>query len=332
MKDFLAGKYGFILCTTCFMKQLFFFLVIAVFISACSNDNKETKTENISSKDSRSVSPNDSIPETVFKDSVVAVPTTESALLKFNLPQGKVFGYQMNFDMAGKEGEQKMNNAMKWNYNMRVLDEKDGIKNIQTTYKQIEMTMNMGQMKMEFSSEKEVAANDFMQMPSRMFKAIKGKSFTMQVNEKGEILSVTGFDKIGEAMVTEMNLPETSKPMMRKNFQEQFNDDAVKQMFGQFFDVFPNKIVKSGDRWEKKSSVMAAEIEMTTTYTVKNIKDNKVYLSSVAKIQSTDSKSMGTQTGSLVVDAITGLVLDATFNQKMPGGGTSKGRIIGRQL
>ena len=312
------------------MKHLFVFFMAIVFV-ACSNDKKEKKAENTSSKDSSAVMQNDSIPESVFKDSVAAIPTSESVKLKFDLLKGKTYAYRMNFDMSKQDGERKASNTMKWNYEMKVLAEKAGVKTIQTTYKQIEMAMNMGEMKMEFSSEKEVDPSNFMQMPSRMFKAIKGKSFTMQVNEKGEIISVSGFDKIGEAMANEMNLPENSKAMMMKNFKEQFSDESVKQMFGQFFDVFPNKAVKPGDSWEKKSSFMD-EIDMTTTYTVKNIKDSKVYLSSSSKLKEKGGTGSGTQKGSLIVDAETGLVLDATFSQKLSGGGTSKGRIIGHQL
>lgn len=312
------------------MKQILVFFAAIVFVG-CGNDKTEKKAENTSRKDSSNVIHSDSIPETVFKDSVAATPTDESVVLKFNLPKGKTYAYRMNFDMSREQGEKKANNTMKWNYEMKVLDEKAGIKTLQTTYRQIEMAMNMGQMKMEFSSEKEVDPSNFMQMPSRMFKAIKGKSFTMQVNEKGEITSVSGFDKIGEAMMSEMNLPENSRAMMMKNFKEQFSDGAVKQMFGQFFEVFPNKAVKPGDSWEKKSSFMD-EIYMITTYTVKNIKDNKVYLSSSSKLKEKSGKGSGTQTGSLIVDAKTGLVLDATFSQKLSGGGTSKGRIIGREL
>lgn len=311
------------------MKKILVFFAAIVFV-ACGNDETEKKAEN-TSKDSSTVIYNDSIPETVFKESVATTPSVESVVLKFNLPKGKTYGYRMNFDMARERGEQKSANTMKWNYEVKVIDEKAGLKTLQMTYRQIEMAVNMGQMKMEFSSEKEVDPSNFMEMPSRMFKAIKGKSFTMQVNEKGEIISVAGFDKIGEAMMNEMNLPENSKAMMMKNFREQFSDDAVKQMFGQFFDVFPNKAVKPGDSWEKQSSFMD-EIDMTTTFTVKNIKDNKVYLTSASKLKEKGGNGTGTQTGSLIVDAKTGLVLDATFSQKLSGGGTSKGRIVGREL
>jgi hypothetical protein len=232
-----------------------------------------------------------------------------------------------------KKGDQSRGTNMKWNYDMQVVDENNDLKTIRTTYKRIDMTVDMGNdQKMEFSSEKEVDAADFMQLPSKMFSIIKGKSFTMQVNEKGEIISVTGFDKIGEAVVSEMNLPEEMKPMMRQNFQKQFNDDAVKQMFSQSFEVFPNKYVKVGDSWKKNSNLAALKQDIATIYTVKNIKGNRVFLNGESKHKSSDGKNSGTQTSKLIIDAKTGLMIDGVFDQKSSDGQmNSKSRITGKE-
>ena len=193
------------------------------------------------------------------------------------------------------------------------------------------MAMNIGNdQKMEFSSEKEIDAMDFMQLPSKMFKIVKGKSFNMQVNEKGEVVSVTGFDKIGEAVVNEAGLPEEMKPMLRQNFQQRFNDDAVKQLFSQAFEVFPNKSVKIGDSWKTNATVMKQDI--STVYTVKNIKNNRVFLTGVSKIKSDDGKNSGTQTSKLIIDAKTGLMIDGAFDQKSEGGNSiTKSRIVGKE-
>jgi hypothetical protein len=216
---------------------------------------------------------------------------------------------------------------------MQVIDEKNDLKTIKTTYKRIDMTMDMVNQKMEFSSEKQVDAMDFMQLPSRMFGIIKGKSFTMQVNGKGEVVSVSGFDKIGEAVVNEMNLPEDMKPMMRQNFKKQFNDDAVKQIFSQAFEIYPNKHVKIGDSWKTNSTIAALKQDVATVYTVKNIKGNRVFVNGESKLKSADGKSSGTQTSKLIIDSKTGLMIDGVFDQKSNDGGTSsKSRITGKEI
>jgi hypothetical protein len=196
------------------------------------------------------------------------------------------------------------------------------------------MTVDLGNdQKMEFSSEKTVDATDFMQLPSKMFSIIKGKSFTMQVNEKGQIISVSGIDKIGEAVVNEMNLPEEMKPMIKQNFQKQFNDDAVKQMFSQSFEIFPNKYVKIGDHWKTNANLTALKQDIATVYTVKSIKGNRVFLNGESKIKSPDGKNSGTQTSKLIIDAKTGLMIDGVFDQKINDGQiNSKSRITGKEF
>jgi hypothetical protein len=178
-----------------------------------------------------------------------------------------------------------------------------------------------------------VDAMDFMQLPSKMFNIIKGKSFTMQINEKGQVVSVSGFDKIGEAVVSEMTLPDQMKPMMRQNFQKQFNDSSVKQMFSQSFDALPNKYIKIGDSWKTGTEISAMKQNISTIYTVKNIKGSRVYLTGDSKLNSNDGKNSGSQKSQLIIDSKTGLMIDGVFDQKSSDGNmNSKTRIVGKEF
>lgn len=315
-------------------KHLFLVATLFVLVNACGNNKDEKKNETtVTKKDS--VVAEEKLPslEKEFADTLDVKPVKEAVLLKFNFQKGKTYNYAMTFDINQKKGDQSRATTMKWNYDMQVIDEKNDLKTIKTTYKRIDMTMDMGNQKMEFSSEKKVDAMDFMQMLSKMFGIIKGKSFTMQVNSKGEVVSVSGFDKIGEAVVNEMNLPEDMKPMMRQNFQKQFNDDAAKQIFSQAFEIYPNKPVKVGDAWKSNSTITALKQEVTTVYTVKNIKGNRIFVNGESKLKSNDGQSTGTQTSKLIIDSKTGLMIDGVFDQKSNDGGMStKSRITGKEI
>lgn len=308
-------------------------LFVFVLLSACNSDETKKKVEQPQPETKDSVIAVEKLPaiEKEF-DTVNVKPVEESVLLKFNFQKGRTYNYTMSFDMSQKRGDQSRGSMMKWNYDMQVIDEKAALKTLKATYKRIDMMMNMGNdQKMEFSSEKETDAMDFMQLPSRIFKIVKGKSFTMQVNEKGEVVSVTGFDKIGEAVVAEANFPEEMKPMLRQNFQQRFNDDAVKQIFSQAFEIFPNKPVKIGDSWKTEATIMKQDI--STVYTVKNIKGNRVFITGVSKIKSEGGKNSGIQTSKLIIDAKTGLMIDGAFDQKSDdGNSTTKSRIVGKEL
>jgi hypothetical protein len=101
-------------------------------------------------------------------------------------------------------------------------------------------------------------------------------------------------------------------------------------MFSQAFEIFPNKPVKIGDSWKTNATVMKQDI--STVYTVKNIKGNRVFLTGVSKIRSDGGKNSGTQTSKLIIDAKTGLMIDGAFDQKSEDGGMStKSRITGKE-
>ena len=307
--------------------KILLFVALSLVILSCKNDDKKIPAQEIkkdsATADSMTASP--SIMEMDTSSAVVRSP--DSVLLLFNLKKGKTYNYDMAFDIA-QEGEgRKMSNHTHWSYSMAVVDEHEKIKTLRATYRQIQMSVDMNGQKMEFSSENGPGNPfDFFQLPSRMFAAVKGKSFTMEVNEKGEIGKVEGLDQIGEAMVNEMKLPEATKPDMLRQFKGRFNDDAIRQIFSPAFDIFPAKTVKAGDSWEKTMPAMGSGSATKTVYTVQSINGWKVKLRGV-------SRSPLLQIATLLIDARTGLVMDEAFTQTMTGKRTmnGKGRIIAKE-
>ncbi len=85
----------------------------------------------------------------------------------------------------------------------------------------------------------------------RMFAGIKGKEFTMKVDEEGKVLEVSGFEQIVNGMVDSLEVAEDIRMQMRASLKDQFNEQNIKDQFAQVFTIFPNKEVKVGDSWEK---------------------------------------------------------------------------------
>ena len=314
----------------------FFTVVILLLAGACNSEDK--KTADVPAKDSAVATEPAPLDTSAFSVPVDTTKTEAPVAFSFNLPKGTAYSYTMTLDATNQSEGRKMGTGMNWNYNLNVVDDKNKVKTVKVTYKRIDMSMDMGMggQKLEFSSEKKVEESDFMQMPSRMFGVIKGKSFTMKVNDRGEIIAVEGFDKIGEAIVAEMKVPDAQKTMMLQNFKQQFNDKAAKEMFSQAFEIFPGKPVKVGDSWKKTSTPIGGDdMSSVTTYTVRNIAGGKVYLDVNSKIDTGDEGSAGSQTGKMVVDAATGLVQDASLTNKITGAKrniTTKTRIQGKRV
>ncbi|RZK01307.1 MAG: hypothetical protein EOO46_20635 [Flavobacterium sp.] len=167
---------------------------------------------------------------------------------------------------------------------------------------------------------------------SNMFYAMKGKSFDMKINDRGEVKSVAGMNELMNAMMNSLPGDERAKQAMAQVFQSQFNEESVKKMFAQSFNIFPEKPVKEGDTWTKTVSMggmMAGET--TTLYKVKDIDGNnaELELSSDLKINGTTGK----QTGTMKLNVATGMVTNAVLDQKItsPMAMVSKTTIEGKE-
>jgi hypothetical protein len=319
-------------------------LLLVLLLGACGDSDTSLKEKDTSRKEKVSMPVNESKAVTDDTASLVIDTTTiestrnapKEVVLKFNLEKGRSYVYNMYFDIEQEKKGQKITTSMNWKYKMEVTDDKDGVKTLKATYDRIAMGMNMGGQMMEFSSDQPAgdASNPF-NMISNMFSAMKGKSFFMKVNKKGEIIDIQGFDDLAESLVREMKVPEESRQSALMQFKSQFNDKDVKETFSQTFNIFPDKAVKVGDSWEKEinSRMGITKGKMMTTYRVKQIIGDRVILSATSKVHQGGTASEGTQAAQLVVDAKTGLVFQNNFEMKMEGGqAVGKGKIIGKEL
>jgi hypothetical protein len=272
---------------------------------------------------------------------------SSSTLLKFNLEQGKGYDYEMIWDLGTSIAGQESNITMTALYSMNVTSIDNNIRSITTAYKSMRMNMQMAGMTIDIDSDKPTAdngENDMTKNPLGMMNKVVagmiGKKFVIKVDEEGKVLEVTGFERIFSDMIDSMGLDEQTKATAAASFKEQFSEQNIKDQFAQVFTIFPNKEIKVGDSWEKTFSTggkMAATFN--NTYTVKEIDGDHVSLTTKSKISSngTGQDLSGTQSGNLLVDSKTGLMISGEFDQDMEvksGGQTvqikGKGKIKGK--
>jgi len=253
--------------------------------------------------------------------------TTTGKVLKFNLEKGKGYDYEILWDLDQQMMGHDNKISILGGYTINVTDEKENIRTLTAVYKNFKMYMNIMGVEINIDTDKpsepmdeaEIKANP-LGMMDRVFAGIKGKEFTMKVDEEGKVLEVSGFDQIINGMTDSIAMDEDTKMQVRVSLQDQFNEQAVKDQFAQVFTIFPNKEIKVGDSWNK-SIQMGGRMpaQYTTRYTVKEIEGDHVTLSAQTNIGSgsSDMEIKGTQNGSLLVDSKTGLVLNAEFDQDM---------------
>lgn len=268
-----------------------------------------------------------------------------SKMLKFNLEKGKGYDYEMIWDMDSKAAGQESNISITGLYSMNVTAVEGNVRDVTTSYKSLRMNMKMMGMTFDIDSDKPVDNGDAdvtknpLGMMNKVIAGIIGKKFIIKVDDEGKVLEVQGFEKILTDMVDSMGIQGDVKAQVEASLKDQFSNQSIKDQFAQVFTIFPNKEVKVGDSWEKSFSTggkMAGTY--TTKYTVKSIEGDHVTLATDTKISSAGDEGglAGTQTGNMIVDSKTGLMVNAEFQQdmKMKTQGitvdiTGKGKIKG---
>ena len=273
--------------------------------------------------------------------------STASKMLKFNFEKGKGYDYDMVWDLDTKVAGQVSKISIDGSYSMRITEDDGTVKSVSTSYKSLKMKMEVGGMNFEIDSDKAAGAGSDMEKDpmgamGKIFSSLVNKPFIIKVDAEGKVLEVSGFEKIINDMIDSLPGDESVKEQARASMKDQFNEQSIKDNFAQVFTIFPNKEVKVGDSWEKSYNTggkMGAKF--TSNYTVKDIDGDHVTLSTDTKISPTgsDSEVEGKQTGTILVDSKTGLMINASFDQdmKVKSQGTTvdvtgKGKIKGKAL
>jgi len=253
--------------------------------------------------------------------------TTAAKMLKFNFEKGKGYDYEMITSMDQEIMGQDMEMDMTAYYSMDVNDEDGETKTITSTIDRFKMKMGLAGFNIDVDTDKplpsfgEIDGEDPMKMINTLFGAIKGRKFVMKVNAEGKVLDVTGFEDMAKQIVDSLPVDEAEREQMMAQFNEQFNAEKTKSQFERAFYIFPNKQVKVGDSWEKKTDIGMKGMpgSYNSTYTVTEIEGDMVTLEEKTKLQTTEEgmDMQGNIKGTIVVDSRSGLVVTADQDMTM---------------
>lgn len=246
---------------------------------------------------------------------------TASKMLKFNFEKGKGYDYEMISNFDQEVMGQNMQMDMSAYYSMDVSEDDGNMKTITSTIDRFKMKMGVMGFNIDVDTDKPLPSigttddgKDPMKMINSIFGAIKGQKFTMKVDAEGKVQEVTGFENMAALIIDSLGLGEKEKQEMKKKFDGQFNAKNMQGQFDRFLYIFPNKEVKVGDTWQKKSDVSGPMAgKYNSSYKVTDIEGEMVTLDETTKVESADEKMKmkGDIKGTIVVDSKTGLVVTA---------------------
>ncbi len=233
--------------------------------------------------------------------------------LKFNLPKGSGYDYNMTMNIGTKvnAGGQDVNvdNTMGFGYHFNVLGDSAGWKKMSATISKIVMNINTGGMNINYDSDKPLDTADVMSATfAKTLGNMKGAEFVFTMNGSGEVGSVTGINE----MLQRMSSGDDNS--MGSGMGNPFNEENFKQNMQAAFGSYPDKPVKPGDSWTKTFTTTNAGMlmNMESVYTLESYSGSIANVNVNSKISSSDTTLgfNGTMTGLMQYDIPTGMPVD----------------------
>ena len=214
-----------------------------------------------------------------------AQETTDKVTLAWKLKKGDSHRYEVSQENKTEFGGMEINNEVIFGYVMEVSEVSDkGVATLKLTYDRIKFVMT-GMMDTEYDSDKDKAAPE--EGLGKVMAGLVGKSFTMKLSARGEVVSVKGYEDIIAEITKDMGEDD---PMLQQ-MKQQMTDTNVKKLLQQAFPRLPEKGVSKGDTWEDSSDMgipgfVAVTMKNKTTF--KEQKGGEVTLDIEGKYEQKD--------------------------------------------
>jgi hypothetical protein len=194
----------------------------------------------------------------------LAVPALgQEATLKWEFQKGKPFYQEMttdtkqNMKVMGMDITQNQKQTFIFGWTPK---EQDKDKNWIVTQKieGVKMDIEIGGNKITYDSIKDAAGTG--NPLADFFKALVGSEFELTISPEMKVINIKGRDEFLNKLIK-------ANPQMEPLLKQILGDEALKQMADPAFAAVPNKAVKKGDTWEKKSALNMGPIgSYDTTY------------------------------------------------------------------
>jgi hypothetical protein len=248
--------------------------------------------------------------------------------LRYDLYEGKSFSYKSSTE---QEIEQRimdqiieMRQAFSYVYDFLVLEKiKKKEYRIQVTYRSLYFKQSSLDQHLEYDSEN---PKEELPAPLKIFDALKGKSFEMLMNTRGEILALSGIDSLLEKVFLSLDMfGKDDKKLIMEAIQRQFNEKSMKENMEKLFILYPDKKIKEGHSWTNiTTNTILIPMHITTKYTWNETENAALKLSYDALCEASEEGDslvigylimhydlQGKEEGNIQIDKNSGMILEA---------------------
>ncbi len=253
--------------------------------------------------------------------------------ITYNVNEGDVYSSKVNTSQNIEQNIMGQNQTMKvgqgFGLNSEVISvADDGSFTLKLTYTSIMVDQPMAGL--SYDSEK---STDEPTGPAQAIASVVGTSFEMTMNNRGEILEVTGTETMLDSMASNMGLTEDAQAAQFKaQMGAQYNNATMKEQMGRSMIIFPDKQLNIGDTWSNDESITTPfPMNIQTTYELVEYDDDTITINASSDVFTEEGSEMnmggatmspelsGVQSGTIVLDRRTALVISADNEQLISG-------------
>ena len=248
--------------------------------------------------------------------------------LSFNPDMGTKYEYHMESVQNIKQNvmgqDMLIETEIGGTYLMEIKNKTPQEIHVQLTYLDFTFVVSSAMMNISYNSKKPIEnPSEMEQMFGKIFNTLIDKPFTVVFAPDGSVKSVTGMEAIIKNMLNAVSADGQIATQMGAQMSQQFNDEAMKNMFGQSFYFYPNKTVKIGESWDMGNTTLMnnMNLDINTKNTLKELKTNiaTIEVTGDVDMDMEGGKLTGKQTGTMIVDTVTGMPLTGDISQNIKG-------------
>ncbi|OFM83986.1 DUF6263 family protein [Weeksella sp. HMSC059D05] len=224
---------------------------------------------------------------------------------KYNLEKGKT--YPINLTVLTtrnvSDGTQslKLSNESRKKIDYTVQDYQNGTYTLKVTFRQYseKLTDPTGKV-FSFDTSKNKPSDQMTAMSWQVYKSIIGKSYTMKMNDRGQVISVDGLGTIRSGIESSMksSLSAEEQKALSEMLKVSLSEEAIKMQFQETMNIYPDKKLKIKESWSDENKVNEGPLKGTSkiTRTLESIEEaaTKISIKGTQKVSGSETQKMPT--------------------------------------
>ena len=311
------------------MKKIFntIIVVLTVLLISCGSEKDTPKQQDTTS--------NTKEMKTEASNKNVTEKKEEAFDFKIKLQKGDKYSISVTNDekISNDNGTQKataeQTNFINYDFNVSDIDEFGNyIINVKIRHIKKGLEISNGQ-KVEFNSKSEKKEDETPDITS--LRSLIGKGYTLTLTPDGKVIDVKGAENIINSVVEEVGADEKTNKALKIALSQEFSATSITRYYERIFNYIDGNQHKLNSKWQKVYDInIGVPLKVISNYTLKNVSDDKLTVTMVAKLKNIAGKRKeeiqniivtsdinGNQSGTIIINRKTGFLVHSVINQKI---------------